>query len=191
MIPIDNGHGKGNDNGSPDGTLLEWQWCREAAALTVAGLKAVGIDARLLTPETWDVPISERVRRVNALCSLYGASNVAVVSMHNNAAGFGKTWRDASGWLCCIDPNAGAGSRRLADLLAAEAMARGLKGNRKHGPVVRKLLGITHNTRCAAVLTENMFQDNLGDCRWLLTEDGMAAIVAVHVEAIRRWCDGK
>lgn len=190
IILIDNGHGQGNGNSSPDGALLEWQWCRECAALVVAGLKGKGIDARLLTPEVWDVPLSERVRRVNAWCSKLGSANVAVVSIHNNASGVGKAWRKPNGWLCFIDPNAGAGSRRLADLLASSAMARNLKGDRRQGPVVRKLLSITHATRCAAVLTENMFMDNADDCRLLLSPQGMETIVALHVEAIGRWCDG-
>ena len=189
-ILIDNGHGQGNGNSSPDGTLLEWQWCRECAALVVAALKARGIDARLLTPELTDVPLPERVRRVNAWCAKVGRDNVAVVSIHNNAAGVGKVWRDASGWLCFVDPSAGKGSRRLADLLSEEAMERGFKGNRRQGPVVRKLLSITHNTQCAAVLTENLFQDNRKDCATLLSQEGMEKLVAVHVEAVRRWCDG-
>lgn len=190
VILLDNGHGQGNGNSSPDGTLLEWQWCRECAALVVAALRSMGIEARLLTPELTDVQLSERVRRVNAWCAKVGSDNVAVVSIHNNAAGVGKTWRDASGWLCFIDPSAGKGSRRLADLLSEEAMERGFKGNRRQGPVVRKLLSITHNTQCAAVLTENLFQDNRNDCATLLSQEGMEKLVAVHVEAIRRWCNG-
>lgn len=190
IILIDNGHGQGNGNSSPDGTLLEWQWCRECAALVVAGLKDKGIDARLLTPEVRDVPLSERVRRANAWCAKVGRDNVAVVSIHNNAAGVGRSWRDASGWLCFVDPNAGKGSRRLADLLSEEAMKRGFKGNRRQGPVVRKLLSITHNTQCAAVLTENLFQDNRQDAAVLLSGEGMEKLVALHVEAIGRWCHG-
>ena len=69
-------------------------------------------------------------------------------------------------------------------------MERGFKGNRRQGPVVRKLLSITHNTQCAAVLTENLFQDNRKDCATLLSQEGMEKLVAVHVEAVRRWCDG-
>lgn len=190
IILIDNGHGQGNGNGSPDGTLLEWQWCRECAALVVAGLRARGIEAHLLTPEIRDVPIAERVRRANAWCAKVGAGNVAVVSIHVNASGRTRAWRTACGWLCCIDPNAGKGSVRLANLLASGAMDRGLKGDRRQGPVVRKLLGITNGTRCAAALTENMFQDNRGDCAYLLSDKGMEELVALHVEAIGRWCDG-
>ena len=187
---FDPGHGQGNGTQSPDGSVVEWSYCRELVALIVAGLREKGIEAHILVPETWNVSLSERVRRVNAWCKKVGKDNVALVSVHLNAAGSGKVWRDASGWLCFIDPSAGRGSKRLASYLSEEAMGRGLKGNRKQGPVVTKYLTMTHNTMCAAVLTENLFQDNKKDVEILLSEEGKRKIVETHIEAVRRWCNG-
>lgn len=184
---IDNGHGQGNGNQSPDGSLHEWIYCREIAALVVAGCRKNGIDAHLLTPETYDVSLNERARRANAWCKKLGASNVALISIHNNAAGVGKTWRSARGFLPYIDPNASAASKRLAILLYDEAIKRGLKGNRAQSPYVTKLLTITHKTLCPAVLTENLFQDNKEDVAFLLSDEGKQAIVDLHVEAIKQY----
>ena len=39
-------------------------------------------------------------------------------------------------------------------------------------------------TKCAAVLTENLFQDNKEDVDFLLSEEGMNAIERLHVEGI-------
>lgn len=191
VVLIDNGHGSDTPGKcSPDGTLREWAWTRECAAMVVAGLRAHGIEAHLLTKETWDVPLSERVRRVNAWCSKTGASNVCVVSIHVNAAGGDRKWHDARGFLAFVSPNASKGSRRLASLIAGEAVSRGHKGNRRQGPVVEKLLSITEYTRCPAVLTENLFMDNRADCATLLSDDGIASLAEAHIEGIERYVNG-
>lgn len=43
---------------------------------------------------------------------------------------------------------------------------------------------ILRHTRCAAVLTENMFQDCRKDVEFLQSHDGMEAITMLHVEGI-------
>ena len=56
------------------------------------------LDAELLVPEDDDIPLAERVRRVNAHCLALGRKNVIVVSIHVNAAGNGTKWLNATGW---------------------------------------------------------------------------------------------
>ncbi len=76
-ILIDNGHGN-NTSGkcSPDNRLREYAWAREIAVRLVDKLKALGYDARRLTPEEYDVSITKRVLRANAICKKYGSRNV-------------------------------------------------------------------------------------------------------------------
>lgn len=190
IILLDPGHGDGNGNQAPDGSVVEWIYCRELVAMIAADLRKTGIETHILVPETLNVGLLERVRRVNGLCRNVGKENVALVSVHLNAAGGGKVWRDARGWLCFIDHNAGERSKLLATLLSEEAMKRGLKGNRRQGPVVNKYLTMTHNTLCTAVLTENLFQDNKEDVSYLLSDDGFQEIVNIHIEAISRYVFG-
>jgi N-acetylmuramoyl-L-alanine amidase len=43
---------------------------------------------------------------------------------------------------------------------------------------------ILRDTKCPAVLTENLFMDNAEDCRYLLSDEGKEAIVKIHVQSI-------
>ena len=185
-ILIDNGHGSDTPGKrSPDGRLREYAWAREVAARIERGLRECGIDAERIVTEEWDVGLAERCRRVNAVCGKLGASNVALVSVHNNAAGNGG-WCCARGWTGWVYTKAGAGSRRLAQLLYAEAERHGLQGNRSVPACKYWEAGfyILKHTNCPAVLTENLFQDNREDVDYLLSEEGRKAIVDLHVEGI-------
>ena len=187
MILIDNGHGKETPGKcSPDKQLLEWSWTREVAAMVVNDLCAIGYDARLLTPEDNDVKLYERVRRVNEICSQRGAANVLVVSIHVNAAGGDGKWHDARGFMPYVSPNAGAGSRTLARMLYERMEAFGLIGNRwvSKDKYAVKSLAICRDTKCTAVLTENLFMDNIEDCEYLLSDEGKRTIANAHVLTI-------
>ena len=74
-ILIDNGHGsQTKGKRSPDGKLLEYAYTRELARRIVSILKSRGYDSELLVPEDNDIPLSERVRRVNEICLTYEPS---------------------------------------------------------------------------------------------------------------------
>lgn len=191
VIYIDNGHGEGNDNASPDGKIKEYRLARVLSHGIVAGLCNAGIDARLLVPEEADIRLDERVRRVNALCGKIGSSNVVVVSIHLNASGSSKAWRSAKGFVVLVSPNASAESKRLATLHYEEAVARGMKGNRQQGPYVRKSLTILDGTKCPAILTESGFMDNKEDAAFLLSTEGQRTIVDVHVSAIMKYLQAR
>lgn len=186
-VLIDNGHGwETPGKRSPDGRLREYAWAREIAARVVNALKAKGIDAELVVPETTDVSLRERVKRVNAACKEYGSKNCLLVSIHNNAAGNGTEWRSARGWCGFIAPNASERSKVLAQTLYKYAEAAGLKGNRSV-PSARywvASLAMCRDTNCAAVLTENLFQDNKEDVEYLLSDEGKQTLTDVHVAAI-------
>lgn len=197
IVLIDNGHGVDTPGKrSPDGRLREYAWAREIAQRTAIALQREGIDARLLVPETTDIPLGVRTRRVNGVCKAEGAHNVCVVSIHNNAAGADGRWHDARGWAVYVANNAGQGSRRLAALLAEEAAARDLMGNRATPPqgYWQASLAICRDTKCAATLTENLFQDNIEDVQYLLSDAGKAELTELHVTAIAKYvrqCEGK
>ena len=98
-ILIDNGHGS-NTAGkrSPDGLFREFSYTREIAAEVTYQLRKKGYDCELVVPELYDVSLLDRVHRVNVKCQSLGASNVLLVSIHCNAAGNGKEWKNARGW---------------------------------------------------------------------------------------------
>lgn len=85
-ILIDNGHGVDTPGKrSPDGKLREYAWNRLIASRVVAALTDLGHDAQLLVPEQEDISLSERCRRVNAICQALGTRNVILISIHANA----------------------------------------------------------------------------------------------------------
>ena len=186
IVLIDNGHGENTPGKcSPDGRLREYKYCRETAEAVCKALVERGYQARRIVKEDTDVPLSERCKRVNAVCDAMGAKNVLLVSIHNNASGNGG-WKGASGWSGWVYTKGSERSRLLAQYLYKAAGKRGLHGNRSV-PAEKYWTAnffILKHTDCAAVLTENLFQDNKEDVDYLLSDAGRKAIVDVHVEGI-------
>lgn len=180
-IMIDNGHGVDTAGKcSPDGRLREWSYTRRVAEAVVKELRRRGYDAERVVAEDRDISLGERCRRVNRS----GAS--LVVSIHCNAAGADGRWHSARGWSAHVHPRASDRSRRLAESLHSAAVARGLSTRRQMPSrgYWEQNLAICRDTRCPAVLTENLFQDNRDDVALLLSDDGFASIVGLHVDGI-------
>lgn len=195
-ILIDNGHGvttKGKR--SPDGRLREYKYCRDIAEDVVNRLKSDGYDALQLVPEDTDISLSERCIRINAWCDRLGAKNVCLVSIHNNAAGSGAQWMNARGWEAWTSKGQTQGDK-LSDCLydAAEKVLRPLLQDVKIRTDMadgdrdkEENFTILYRSKCAACLTENMFQDNKDDVEWLLSPCGRDAVVRIHVEGIKNY----
>ena len=188
-VLIDNGHGDPPLTGgkcSPDRRLREYVYCREIAQRVSRELSLKGVDVALLVPEKEDTPLKERVRKVNAWCRKLGAGNVVLVSIHNNAAGADGKWHNATGFSVFISKNASSHSKSLAKIFTENATKAGLMGNRCV-PAEKywvQSLAMTRDTNCPAVLTENLFQDNEEDVKFLLSEEGKQAIVTLHINSI-------
>ncbi len=192
-ILIDNGHGADTPGKcSPDGVLREHLYAREIARQIVQNLKARGNDAELLVPETEDVPLAERARRVNEWCGRLGTDRVVLLSVHVNAAGNGA-WMNARGWSAYTSKGQ-TRSDELATLLYAEA-EKNFTGHRIRrdtsdgDPDWEENFYILRKTKCPAVLTENFFMDNKQDVSYLLSLEGRKAIVKTHVDALARFAD--
>lgn len=189
LVIIDNGHGDPPLTGgkcSPDNRLLEYNWSREITKRIASALNAHGVATHILVPESTDVILKTRVSRANALCKQHGTKNCLLVSVHINAADGDGKWHDATGWSGFVAPKCSSNSKRLAQLLYAEAAKAGLKGNRCV-PASKYWVGnfaMVRDTNCPAVLTENLFMDNKRECEFLLSEQGKETIVQLHVNAI-------
>lgn len=210
IVLIDNGHGIDSaGKHSPDYSLMEWEYTREIAAYVIAELRDLGIDAHYLVQETWDVALSERARRVNMMCDKYGDDNVLLVSIHVDAAGGDGKWHEAGGWSC-FTTKGKTKSDQVAELFYdsaevhlaeykeyfAELKRKGVYGV-KQRPIRtdtsdgdrdrEENFTILYKTKCPAVLTENLFQDNKADVAYLLSDKGKKSIIDLHVAAIRRY----
>lgn len=187
IVLLDNGHGKETSGKrSPDGELREYAWTREMARMIQEELSGRNIESILVTPEEEDIDINTRVKRVNVYCEDYGTDNCLLISLHNNAAGDGSEWMSGTGWEDYVSLNASERSKYLATVLCEAAYTEELKVRRYSSSQFYKTknLGICRDTKCAAVLTENLFMDNKGDYEYLLSDEGKAAICDLHVAGI-------
>lgn len=185
-VLIDNGHGEHTPGKcSPDGKVKEWLVARDIAHRLKEMLDDEGIPCQLVTPETEDIPVNDRVRRVNAIAK---KEPCVLLSIHVNAYGNDGQWHAPCGWLAYVGLNASANSKRLATLLTKEAHRTGLRGNRAPAePFKAQSLAMCRDTVCPAVLTENLFMDNEEDARRLLSPEWRRRIAGVHLNALKTY----
>ena len=188
-VLIDNGHGLNTPGKrSPDGTFLEASYNREIAKRIVADLIDKDYDAQLLVPEDHDIPLSERAKRVNTVCSVLGKSNVILVSIHVNAAGNGSKWLNATGWSAYTCKGQ-TESDKLAECLC-QAAIKNFPGHRIRTDMSdgdfdwEEGFYILRKSLCPAVLTENFFMDSQSDLEYLQSRAGKQAIIDTHIEGI-------
>ena len=191
IVLIDNGHGANTPGKcSPDKQIREYSYAREIASLLEQKLKEKGITAIRIVTEENDVPLNTRVSRINTICREFGSNNCCVVSIHLDACppNDGK-WHNARGFSVRVAKNASSRSKKLARLLYEQAEILNLKGNRSVPPEKYWVqnLAICRDTNCAAVLTENLFQDNKDDVAFLLSKEGKDAIVQLHLNGIMNY----
>lgn len=192
MILMDSGHGE-NTQGkrSPDGKFREYLYAREVAQDAQRELTKRGIACELLVRESLDVSLAERVRRVNEYCKEYGAKNVALLSIHVNAAGDGSRWMNGTG-IEVYTSNGKTRSDELAQMFieAARVHHKGMKIRTDYSDGdgdKEAQFAVLAKTKCAAILTENGFMDNKADVEYLLSPEGKRAVVMSHVEAVVKY----
>lgn len=203
IVVLDNGHGfnslgKGSpyalNNVKPEIFIKEYKIARELVKDIYLKLKMAGISAKILVPEDYDVSLSERVKRANGLYNQY--KKAFVVSVHLDASGLGNKWMPANGWSIWTSKGI-TESDKLADYFVKEAV-KTFKGKK-----IRRYMGTPLNqdfeanytiltkTKCPAVLTENFFQDNIEDAKYITSKEGHDAIVNCHVNAIINYLKDK
>lgn len=188
---------------SPDKRLKECKYSREICGEVAVKLKSYGCKVQidyepLDLPKTMQSPsakqernneLAMRVNYVNEICRQKGSKNVLYVSIHVNAIGTDCKWHDANGWQVCVSNNASQNSKKLAGYLCDSAKQYGLKVRQPSATQKywSQSLYVLNNTKCPAVLTENLFQDNKKDVDFLLSDEGRHAIARLHVEGILKY----
>ena len=203
VILIDNGHGQ-NCNGKQSpllddtikigdefiekGRFKEWKYTRVISNQIVDKLKDMGYDARLVTPEDNDASLAERIRRINTICNKEGAANVLLISVHANAVGDSSKWMEGKGWEAYTTRGKTI-SDTLAEFLYKRAdsniQGRKIREDWTDGDRDKEAdFYIIKKAKCAAVLTENFFYDNKDDLKYLTSDEGVHAVVRLHIEGI-------
>lgn len=189
-IIIDNGHGiETAGKRSPDGSLREFKWCRDFARMLKYKLEYYGYNAVLLVPEDNDICLSARAKRANKLYEEFNCTDCILVSIHNNAAGNGSKWLNATGFEVYTSPG-NTKSDKLAELMYQEASMFDIRLRKdcSDGDSDKEdNFTILTKTLCPAILTENMFMDSKNDVAFLNSEEGINKLLKIHVNAIRRY----
>lgn len=188
VVLIDNGHGYNTPGKcSPDNRIKEWKWNRIVADQLQDELKSMGINAEMLVLENDDIALAERVRRANKICAKVGVANALLVSIHVNAAGNGTEWKSARGWRVYTAPKCSDRSHTLAKCINDECCTVDELRAVKSTPWRDGDYRILRDSKCAAVLTENLFMDNIEDVQLLLDPDIIQKIVHCHAQGIKKY----
>ena len=190
ILILDNGHGSNTPGKcSPDRTLREYAWTRLMTDLIARKARARGIRTEIIVPETIDVSLSTRSARANAIARKNGVKKCLFISVHINAAGADGKWHNASGFSAWVARNASQHSKNFASIIDDEMRARGLAGNRSRTPqgYWTANFAVIRRTDCPAVLTENLFQDNKEEVKYLLSPKGQDTIADAHVAAVEKY----
>lgn len=196
IIMIDNGHGIDTQGKrSPDGKLKEWDYTRIVALCVFRELNKLGYSVTLITPETTDVPLATRVKRINERYHEHQGEGI-LISIHLNAAGDGKDWMKARGWECWTSKGDTESDKLAEELYAAarEALPANipLRTDPSDGDSDKEAgFYILKHSKCPAVLTENLFMDSEDDCEYLLSDEGLESIVKLHVQGIVNYLTNK
>ena len=189
-VLIDAGHGIDTPGKrSPDGSFLEYLWNREVAEMTYSLLEENGFDVDYVVTETNDIPLKTRVRRINEVCSLIGAHNVLLLSIHSNASGNGKDWMNAKGWSAYTTKGrtrSDIAAKCLYDAFEEEFKERKIRRDLQDGdPDWEEDFYILKKTSCPAVLLENFFYDNKEECFWLMNEVNKRRIAKAILKGVQ------
>lgn len=182
IILLDNGHGVDTqgkrspvwDDGSQ---LFEYEFNRDIVSRIAKLLKKYGDSVQILTPETYDVPLYERVRRANE----YDPENTLLVSVHANAGGGTGFEVFTSKGETRSDRFANMLINEIRELFPTEKVRSDLSDN---DPDKEANFYILKHTRCSAVLTENLFMDYEPDCRKLMHTWYRQKIAEYHANAL-------
>lgn len=177
-ILLDNGHGKETPGKrSPEwdkGTIFEWEYARLLVCAIQNKLIAKNIPSYKITPESSDVSLSERARRVNEMCK---KQKCILISVHLNAGG-GTGWEV---WTTTSQNNSDDLAKCFCDNFPNVFPGKVLRGAKE------KNYTLLYKSNCPCVLTENFFMDNKKDYDLLFDVATVDKIADLHVKAIEQY----
>ena len=194
---LDPGHGKDTPGKRsplmPDKRqLLEWEFTRDVAWYIESLAQDYYFKVVRLVTEDDDIPLSTRAARANDYIKNHPDEKCVLISIHGNAAGNGSSWMAARGWEAWTTVGK-TNSDKLAEELykSAEVIfpaGTKLRMDSSDGDKDKeKNFTVIYKANCPAVLTENFFYDNIYDCEYMLSLEGLRDIAKVHLTAVNRY----
>lgn len=205
-IILDNGHGIDTPGKrspwsackvKPELEFFEWKYNRELIPLLINALCPEGFEVLQLVSEDNDITLPERVRRINNKVkdNATRGNRTILISLHNNAAGKGDKWTTARGWSAWTTRGQN-NSDKLAECLYEAAdkilppLGQKVRKDKSDGDADwESNFYIIKGANCPAVLIEQMFQDNVEDVEWLLTDEGKQTLVEIVKEGVKSFVE--
>ncbi len=131
-----------------------------------------------------DDPLRERSATVNHICKENPSSYL--ISIHSNAASSSNTGKGttANGFEICIYEKASMKSLAIAEI-AKEEYRKSFPGIKFRG-IKKKNLHMLRETKCPAILVENLFFDNRKEAEYLLADTCQWYIAKCIFEIIQK-----
>lgn len=179
---------------SPDHQFFEYEYNRIIGRRVAERLNDLGIEYCFTYPidEPYDLSLTSRANVANKVAKEKGAGNVLFISIHSNAAGNGKDWKNAKGWSVWTTKGE-TRSDKFATLFFEEAakecakVGRTLRKDMSDGdPDWEAQFTVIYKTICPSILIEEFFYDNEEEMNWLLSEEGKTTCTNIIVNAIKR-----
>lgn len=180
----------------PELPFYEYEFNRELQSIIASKLKSLGIRVEIITPEVdYDVSLTERANRVNRIISNNPTNHHLFISVHSNACGNGSKWMSGRGFEVWTTKGR-TNSDKFADCVydAADYILK------PKGILIRTDLAdgdrdkesnftVIYMAKCPSILTENLFYDNIEDCKFLSSNEGKNLLADVHVQGIVKYIE--
>lgn len=194
VVILDPGHGsttKGKR--SPDGRLLEYSNNRELVSSIEAALDEYGIKHYRTVESDEDTGLSKRANRGISLLAQAKKANPdskgLFLSVHSDAGGSGG-WTSARGWSAWTTKGQ-AQSDKLAECLYEAAKdvigpdGVKLRKDETDGDADNESdFTVIYKSQAPAVLTENLFHDNMNDAAMLMSADFRKKVGELHAKGV-------
>ena len=203
-VCLDPGHGSdtpgkrspyaSNKKNLPALYFREYEFSREMVNRIKAELEKYGVEVFVTVTGEKDILLTTRYKRANSHKAKNPNKKYIFISVHANAAGNGQ-WMNARGWSVWTTKGQNY-SDKLATCLynVAEKILPALNQKMRKDisdgdPDYESNFTVIYGANMPAILTENMFQDNVDDVKFLLSEEGKKALTEIHVKGILKFAD--
>lgn len=151
-------------------------------------LKDEGIRYIYVNEGEKDTGLKQRVDFANSQARKYGAGKVLLISIHSDA--FSNP--QAHGWSCYTtkgNTNSDQYAEKLYETMREQFPTETFRTDKTDGDQDKEeQFYIIKNTICPAILSENFFMTNEGECkRILMTKEGRRKIARGHFEMIKHF----
>lgn len=193
---LDPGHGDttpGKRMTLDGANFFEYRSNRQIARLVADRLTELGIEWHWSVDpdQAGDLALTARAAVANSIGKQVGYSNVLFISVHSNACGDGRVWKDsARGWSIYTSPGQTTSDRYATvfyktamDLLPGHGIS--LRKDMSDGdPDYEAAFTVLTKTKCPAVLLEQLFYTSRPDLKFLDSDEGREVLADIIVQSI-------